>query len=243
MASDRRRLASVATTGALGACCLAAVGCGSGGAPGPLANQTGAQVLAETLADLKAAPSVTVDGTVIASGQYTTILGGIVPGKGCTVTVMQGSLGAQGAATYITVGETIYFKLDSTMWQRIAGANAATVTQFLGGRYIKDSLSDPKMHLPYVGNCAITDTQAWAGAVAKGQVTSLNGVQVLPLKNSRGDVIYVTDTRKPEEVQMDAAPLPGTTDPAGETTYTLGAPVTLTPPPASQVINAATLGL
>ncbi len=246
MVSGRRRLVSIAATGALGACCLGAVGCSSSsssGASDPLTNLTGAQVVAEAHANLKAAPTVTAVSTSFASGQYMTISGGFVAGKGCTVTVMLGMAYAGGSLTYITLGQTIYFKMDDTMWQGIAGANATTITQYLGGKYIKDSLSDPKLHVPYVGNCEMTDEKAWAGPVAKGQVTTLNGVQVLPLKNSRGDVLYVTDTSKPEEVQMDAAPLPGTTEPAGESAITVGAPVKLTPPPASQVVSGAALGL
>ena len=245
MVSGRRRLVSMAAAGALGACCLAAVGCGSGssGPPDPLANLTGAQVLAEARANLNAAPSVTAVSTSFASGQYMTISEGLVSGKGCTVTVMLGMGYTGGSVTYITLGETIYFKMDNAMWQGIAGASASTIVQYVGGRYVKDSLSDPKFHMPYVGNCAMTDTQAWVGPVAKGQVTMLNGVQVVPLKNSRGDVLYVTDTSKPEEVQMDAAPVPGTSDPAGESTIKVGAPVKLTPPPASEVVSGATLGL
>jgi hypothetical protein len=240
----------MAATGALGACCLAAVGCGGGrsGAPDPLANRTGAQVAAEALADLKAAQGVTLNDTSIASGGYVTASAAIVPGKGCTVTQIRG-IGAglptmtYMTETYMTEGQTVYFKLDDAMWQGIAGANAAAITQSLGGRYIKVSLSDPKMQLPGVGNCAITSSQTWAGAVAKGQVTVRNGVQVLPLKNSAGAVMYVTDVSKPEIVAIDSAPAPGTTDPAGEATITVGTPVKLTPPPASQVVSGATIGL
>src|SRR5277367_2619422 len=147
MVSGRRRLVGMATAGALGACCLAVVGCGSGGsggsaAPDPLAAQTGATALAEAIADLKAAPSLTVNGAGIESGQYVTTYIGIVPGKGCTGTVMEGSLGAQGILTYITIGKTVYFKPDSTMWQTMAGTDAAKIIQLAGGRYVKDPLSD-----------------------------------------------------------------------------------------------------
>lgn len=244
MVSRRRRLASVATIGALGACCLAAVGCSSGsssGAPDPLANQTGVKVAAEAIADMKAAPGLTIYSTGIASGQYATVYMGLVPGKGCTGMVMQGYYGDQGTLTYITIGETVYFKPDSTMWQLMAGSNAATITQRVGGRYVKDPVSD--RNLQGLGNCAIANPQAWAGDVAKGQVTTLNGAQVLPLTNSRGDVMFVTDTSQPEIVQRDLAPVPGTTDPAQETTFTIGAPVKLIAPAATQVLSGASIHL
>jgi len=43
--------------------------------------------------------------------------------------------------------------------------------------------------------------------------------------------------------ELDPAPVLGTTDPAGESTITVGAPVKLTPPPASQVVSGTVFGL
>ena len=242
MVSGWRRLVSVSATGALGACCLAAVGCGGSGstaAPDPLANQTGTTVLAEAIADLKAAPSVTVNGAGIESGQYVTSYIGIVPGKGCTGTVMQGEQGANGILRYTTIGKTVYFKPDSAMWQALAGADATKVSTSANGRYVEDPLSDGNLH--GIGSCVIAAPSAAGGAVTKGQVTVLNGVQVVPIEDSLGDVMYVTDTSRPEVVQDDTAPVAGTTDPAGEFTFTIGAPVTLATPPAKQVVSGASI--
>jgi hypothetical protein len=250
MVSGQRRLVAMAAAGAMGACCLAVTGCGSGSgaAPDPLASKTATQVLAEAVADLKAAPSLTMNGTDTGTvpGEYVTISTGIVPGKGCTGTVIEGALavpgglGAWGSLTYTTIGKTVYFKPDSTMWQAMAGSDAAKVIQFVEGRYVKLPLSDTSLH--GVGNCAIT-VAGGGGTLTKGQLTTLNGIQVLPLKDSSGDVLYVTDTSKPEVVQDDNAPLAGTTDPSGEYTFTIGAPVKLTPPPASQVVSGASIGI
>ncbi len=245
MVSGRRRLVSVATISALGACCLAAVGCSStssSGAPDPLANLTGAQVLSLANADTQAAPSVTAYATgIITSGLYVTGYLQVVPGKGCTGTLMQGPLGSVGTLTYITIGGTVYFKPDSNMWQVLAGSNASTIAQRVDGRYVKDSLADSKLR--ELASCRNTMISGGGAAITKGQVTTHNGVRVVPIKDSAGNVLCVTDTSKPEIVEMDAAPLPGTTDPAFETTFTVGGPVKLTPPPASQVISGASIGL
>jgi hypothetical protein len=185
MVSGRQRVVSLAATGALSACCLAAVGCGGSGssaAPDPLENQTGTKVLAEAIADLKAAPSVTMNGAGIDSGLYVTSYIGIVPGKGCTGTVMQGAQGAGGILTYTTIGQTVYFKPDSTMWQVMAGSDASKVTASVDGRYVKDPLSDGNLH--GIGDCAIAGPAAGGGAVTKGQVTVLNGIQVVPIEDS-----------------------------------------------------------
>jgi hypothetical protein len=248
MVSGRQRLVGVATIGALGACCLAAAGCGgstSSGPPDPLANQTGAQVLAKAYADLRAAPSLTLNGTGIASGvhEYVTTYTGIVVGKGCTGTMMQGPLGADGSYTYITIGSTVYLKPDDLMWHNLAGNSAARVIQLVDGRYVKNP--PPGITLPGLGSCIVTKTKpnAVPGPIAKDQVTTLDGIRVVPLKDSRGNVIYVTDTSKPEIVQEDTAPVAGTTNPADEYTFSVGAPVKLTPPPADQVVDGATIGL
>ena len=52
---------------------------------------------------------------------------------------------------------------------------------------------------------------------------------------------YVTDTSKPELVQLSAPK--GSKNGSGLVTVTMNAPVTLTAPPASQVIDGSKLGM
>ena len=107
---------------------------------------------------------------------------------------MQGAFGTSGTLTWITIGKTVYFKPNSTAWQTLAGTDAAKIIQIVDGRYVKDPLSD--VHLGTGFSCVIyTPGKA---VVTKGQVTMLNGIRVLPLKDPGGGVIYVTDTGKPE---------------------------------------------
>jgi hypothetical protein len=42
---------------------------------------------------------------------------------------------------------------------------------------------------------------------------------------------------------LNSATVLQTTDPASETIWTAGAPVTLTPPPANEVVSGASLGI
>lgn len=242
MVSGWRRLAGMAAASALGVSCLAAVGCGSGGSavPDPLANQTAAQVLAEALANLKAAPSVTVNSTSIDSGLYVSGYKRVDPRNGCTGTTTVEMQNNWAAATYITIGQTVYFKPNDPMWAGLAGSAAATIAQRVGDRYIEAPMSDG--HLLGIGNCDVTGLRLAGGPYTKSQVTMLNGIRVLPINDSRGGVMYVTDTSKPQIAQYNIAPLPGGTDPAGEITYTFGASVKLTAPPASQVIRGASIG-
>jgi hypothetical protein len=243
MVSGRRRLMGMAAASALGVSCLAAVGCGSGGSavPDPLASQTAARVLAKALANLKAAPSVTVNSTGIDSGLYVSGYMRVDPRKGCTGTTTVETQRTWAAATYVTIGQTVYFKPNSLMWAGLAGSGAAAIAQQVGDRYVEAPMSDG--HLIGIGNCDVTGLHLAGGPYTKSQVTTLNGIRVLPIKDSRGGVMYVTDTSEPQIAQYDVAPLPGGTGPAGEITYTFGASVDLTPPPASQVIRGASIGL
>jgi hypothetical protein len=237
MVSVRRRLLGMATAAALGACCLAAAGCGSSAAPDPLAGKTGTQVLAKAVEGLLTASSFTETSAGVESGQYGSGSKGMVPGKGCTGTDMLGAFGAQGTLTWITIGKTVYFKPDDNAWQTIAGTDAAKIIQIVDGRYVKDPVSDARLGPGF--SCVIyTPGKA---LVTKGEVTVLNGIRVLPLKTPGGGVIYVTDTSKPEFVEVDDPPVTGTKDPANKTIYTIGAPVVLTPPPASQVVSGASI--
>jgi hypothetical protein len=124
---------------------------------------------------------------------------------------------------------------DDNAWQSIAGTDAAKIIQVVDGRYVKDPVSDARLGPAF--SCVIyTPGKA---LVTRGEVTMLNGIRVLPLKTPGGGVIYVTDTSKPEFVEVDDPLVTGTKAPANKTIYTIGAPVTLTPPPASQVIDGS----
>jgi hypothetical protein len=64
---------------------------------------------------------------------------------------------------------------------------------------------------------------------------------VLPIKLSDGSTEYVTDTPAPEFVKAIAPT--GSKVGAGDVSVSVDAPVTLTAPPASQVLNEDQLGL
>jgi len=239
---------------AAGVSCLAAVACGSsttssgGAAPGasssttadPLAGLTAAQVQAKTVADAKASSSLTLKGSLAQSSQSYTVNLAIKPSQGCTGTIGEGS---KGSFKLIVIGKTIYLNPDDTFWKANAGANAAAAIALVNGRYLKVSASDSNM-ASLADMCDVSQlfsSDDPSGKATKGAVTTLGGTRVLPLKNSDGSVAYVTDTSKPQLVEL-AAPK-GSSDGTGMVTVTTGAPVTLTPPSASQVIDGSKLGM
>jgi hypothetical protein len=250
---SRVRLAGVAVAAAS---CLAAGACSSGGAstatqagttaspsstPDPLASVTGNKVATEAFANLKAAPSVTMDGTLAESGTSYVIKLGLRPGHGCAGTVGTGS---QGSFKLIVIGKTVYFDPDDKFWTANGGSGASTVIALVAGRYIKTTTANKDM-ASLASLCDLSQTLgSLTGSkdqLTKGKLVTVRGVRVLPLKDTDGSVAYVTDTSKPELVQITAPK--GSSDGSGTITFSVGAPVTLTAPSASQVIDGSLVGL
>lgn len=236
---------------AAGVSCLAIAACGSshsasaGAAPSasstvdPLAGLSAAKVQAKTVADAEAATSLTMKGSITQSGQGFTVNLAIKPGHGCTGTI---GLGAKGSLKLIVINKTVYLNPDNTFWKVSTGADAATVIALVDGRYIEAPASDSDV-APWAQLCDVSQLFSSNGSTAgpvKEAVTTLNGTRVLPLKGSDGTA-YVTDTSKPELVELSAPK--SSKNGSGLVTVTMDVPVTLTAPPASQVIDGSKLGM
>jgi hypothetical protein len=249
----RGRLRFVRTTlvAAAGVSCLAIAACGSSGsasagpAPSasstvdPLAGLSAAKVQAKTIADAEAASSLTMKGSIAQSGQGLTVNLAIKPGHGCTGTI---GLGAKGNLRLIVISKTVYLNPDNTFWKMNSEADAATVIALVDGRYIEAPASNSSM-APWAQLCDVSQLFSSNGSTSgpvKEAVTTLNGTRVLPLKDSDGTA-YVTDTSKPELVQLSAPK--GSKNGSGLVTVTMNVPVTLAAPPASQVIDGSKLGM
>ena len=255
MLQGRPSFVRIAAVAAVGASCLAAAACGgitassvsavhgASATPDPLASLTGYKVATEAVADLKAASSLTMVGTASQSGQSVTLDLGLKPGHGCTGTVQEGT---EGTIKLVVIGTTVYFNPDTKFWKSTLGSEASTVTALVNGRYIKTSTASKGM-ASFASLCDLSHTMTSNALkpgeqVTKGAFTTLGGVRVLPLKASAEDnVVYVTDTSKPEIVEVFAPK--GAPDGSGKLTFSVGAPVTLTAPPASQVIDGSAIGM
>jgi predicted RecA/RadA family phage recombinase len=165
----------------------------------------------------------------------------IKPGRGCT-----GTLGAVGHGSFklTKIGDTIYLNPDKKFWESNAGANAAQAISLVDGRYLKVAATDKT-----VGSLAticdvgqMFSTNGKQDTLKKGKVTTIDGTRVLALNDISEDTVsYVTDTGKPQLVEMTAPK--GAKNGSGKVTVTYDAPVTLTAPPASQVLDGAQLGI
>jgi hypothetical protein len=86
------------------------------------------------------------------------------------------------------------------------------------------------------------ETNGKKDTITKGKVTTRNGTRVLALNDlTDGSTGYVTDTSDPRLIAI-AAPKDSKGG-AQNATVTYDAPVTLTAPPASQVIDGSKLGM
>ena len=259
MLRGRQGFVRLAAVAALGLTCLAAAACS--GPPDPLAGLTAKQVLTQAMANFKAARSLTIDGLIsepaaadnASAGPGMTLEGlvrgpmvnitvhmGIVPGKGCTGTV---ETLAKGSITFIAAGQEVYMKPDGAWWETNAGSGGTGISQFIGDRYLKESAAENGQSV--TATCDLTPLPGLGtptGTVIKGQVTTLNGIRVLPLNGAHDDVLYVTDTTKPEIAGI-FQPEPDSDGDYGNITVRVGAPVALAAPSPGQAVNASDFGL
>ena len=255
MLQGRPSFVRIATVAAVGASCLAVAACGgvtasslravpaASATPDPLASLTGYKVATEAVADLNAASSLTMAGTVSESGQSVTVNLSLKPGQGCAGTVEEGT---KGTIKLVVIGTTVYVNPDATLWKSSLGSAASAVTALVNGRYIKTSTASKGM-ASFAKLCDLSHTMTLnllkqAELINKGALTTLDGVRVLPLESPADDgALYVTDTSKPEIVELFAPK--GAAGDSGKLMFSVGTPVTLTAPPASQVLDGSAIGM
>ena len=241
------RLAALA---AVGAGCLMVAACGpgnSGGAaatasasgnPDPLASLSASDIATKGIANLEAASSLTMDGSLLISGLPVTVTLGIKPGKGCAGSV---DMGSKGSAKLIVIGTTMYLNPDDAYWEAgLAKSDAAAAIHLVNGRYIKTTTSGGILarlcDLSHsLGSLKLSET------MTKGKPTTLNGIKVLQITEGSDGWLYVSDTAKPELVGMEM-PEGSDSSVAAVLTFSPGAPVTLTAPPASDVVEGSAVG-
>lgn len=206
----------VAALAAVTASCLAAAACG-GSATDPLANMSGAKIQTEAVVNADAAPSLTLHGTEFAGTTKTTYSLGIKHGKGCAGTIGTSA----GNMNVVVLGDTAYAKPGNPpQGKYLAGASVDAGYGGVGG----------------ICNMSRFTGMAFSPGsdVTKGALTTLNGIRVLPLTGHGGLgqlTMYVTDANKPQLVEWTTS---GNREGATYS-FSVGAPVTLTAPPSSQV--------
>lgn len=216
---------------------MAVVAC-AGSSGDPLASTSAKQVLTKAISNLKAAPTFGLSGNLTDSGGHTTVDLKYKHGTGCKGTI---AVAGKGSFALVVIGTTAWVQLDDTFWRTYAGSNAQQAIALFHGRYLKGSTTNANV-ASLTQLCDVNSLASQLSVptdVVKGKVTTLGGQQVLPLiDKAKGGTLYVTDTSSPQVVQV----VNTTAGESGKITFTMGNPVTLTAPPASQTIDGSSFG-
>lgn len=201
----------------------------------PLAGLTAGQIAAKAIADLKAASSVHVAGSVTDSGATYAV--DLTAGT----TNCAGTFGIPGKGSFalLKIGQTLWIKPDNQFWTS-AGANAA-VLHLVEGKYVQTSPGNSD----FTSVRALCSPAQLAGLLGnkvnhlvKGTTTTIAGQSALQLRDtSTSGSAYVTISASPEFLRLSGGS-------AGQLDFSgYDAPVTLSPPPASQTIDGSKIGL
>lgn len=207
--------------------------------PTPFAGQTAEQILATSKKAAVAAKSVHVKGQVTQDGQtmeldMTLAAGGLADG---TMKLDGGLL------TLRRVGKEAYMQGDKTFW---AANGAAEVATLLSGKWIKM----PIQQKDFGDFNSMTDLATFVteGLVPEGTLTrvdgkTVDGVETVGLDDGTKEgagVLYISTGTPPYPLLSEPAAGSTSTDRIAFTEW--DAPVTITAPPADEVIDIAKLG-
>ena len=195
----------------------------------PLARLGADQIAKKAVADLKAAVSFHYHGSGKTSGQTVSISMSVTH-KGCTGWIGEGR---HGGFAILAIGKTAWIQPNDKFWE-YAGIPASELPA-VHGKWLKptgtgsNSLSGVFAPFCNANKLASALAPQLTGLV-KGKTTKISGHPALQLRNSSGsESIYVSISSKPEILRIS--------DNGTITFSAYGARVTLTPPPASDVIK------
>jgi hypothetical protein len=196
------------------------------------------EVARKAVADLKAASSVHVSGSLTDSG--TTVILNLTAGKTACAGTM--SLSGSGSFQIMQAGNTVWVKPDKQFWKTNGGSDPA-VLSVLEGKYLKTTMTDANFK-SLADLCRPAKLAALFGAIAngtsglvKGQTTVISGDPALRLLDT-GDSgsLDVSDSATPKLLRLDA----GRNQQLDFTAY--GVPARVTVPPASETLSGAKYG-
>ena len=223
---------SAAAVIAAGATCvplaLSATAAPSVPAGNPLVRLTADQIAKKAETGFKATASFHYHGSGKASGQTVSISMSVTH-KGCTGWI---GAGRDGGFAILGTGKTVWIQPNDKFWE-FAGISASLLST-VHGKWLKftgtgsDSL--PVALAPFCNASKLVSVLAPKPAgLVKGKTIKISGHPALQLRNGSGrESIYVSISSKPEILRLSNN---------GTLTFSAyGARVTLTPPPASDVI-------
>jgi len=212
-----------------------AAACGSSASSDPLAGLTSTQIARQAVTGTEAASSVRIYGQGSDSGQPLSIDLTIVKGKGCQGSLSEGSVGS---FKLVYTGGTVWVLPDSKFYQ--SNNVPAAVTSILNGKWLE--VKGTTSGIGTIANLCTMSTLLgqFTGDAgnAKGVKTTLNGQPAVKITdNTDKGYAYVTDTAPPQLLQVTKPGAGG-----GTINFSYNTATTITPPPASQVIDGSKYG-
>jgi hypothetical protein len=234
---------------------VATAACGSSGSTPSSAASLRAQAVSDPLAgwsvqriekqsqeDTLAAPYVRVTGSASDSGHRVAFDLTMVAGRGCRGTMTEQGLGS---FTLISNGKTVWVKPDAAFYRSVAAEDPQVVQAepLLAGKYLEDpagtglgSLASTCSLRGLLGSASPSSADT---SFARAGTAVIDGQRALKFTSAKEHgYVYVTDTAKPEVLQM------ATSESGGGSlsfTYYATAPA-ITPPPASEVLDGSQYG-
>jgi hypothetical protein len=226
---------------AAAACGVAAcvVACGGGAPADPLAGMSASQITSKVRTDFTSVSSFQYSGTVIDSGQVTSVDMVIAKSGTCRGTITRPETGL---VRIVEIGQTLWLQVPAKFWQSQGGLGSAEA-DLLAGRYIQESTDSPSVSA-LTGLCSAAGFEGAGGKsarVKKGAESTIDGQKVVAIEDSAGTAVaYVSDTATPELVRLIGSG-GGTRTFLDFTGY--GKKFLITAPPADEVIDGSKLGL
>jgi hypothetical protein len=205
---------------------------------GPLDRQPNSEIVAKAITDLKAASSLHIVGTGTSSGTPVAWDLSLAPGRGCTGKI---STGSTGTFQIIVLGTQVWVKPDATFWKKTPWSNSPTLNQ-LEGKYLKTTttsnglgamadLCDPNKSI-------IPDLPGDTAGLTKAIAVTVNGEKALAMAASNG-ILTISDTTTPKILRITT----GGSAPSHLDFTDYNKPLTLTPPPADEILDGSKYGL
>lgn len=175
--------------------CLSA--CGSD----PLSSMSAEQIAEKAVSDLNSAPAFDLSGTVDENGQNLGLTLAYKTPSSCQGTI---SLSGKGNLAVVSINGTAWIKPDAAFWQSYAGAQAQKAITLLGNKYLKSAPGDTNVST-LTSLCTVSSLSSAftsSGTLTKGDPTTVDGQNAIPLKNSHGATVYVTDSSSPQVLEI-----------------------------------------
>ncbi|MCL2584238.1 MAG: hypothetical protein FWE35_17475 [Streptosporangiales bacterium] len=175
--------------------CLAA--CGSD----PLSSMSAEQIASKAVSDLNSESQFNLSGNVDENGQNLALTLAYKTPSSCSGTI---AINGKGNLAVVSIDGTAWIKPDATFWQSYAGAQAQKAISLLGDKYLKSAPNDSNVST-LTSLCTVSSLSSAftsAGTLTKGDATTVDGQQAIPLKNTHGATVYVSDTSSPQVLEI-----------------------------------------